>query len=212
MNSDIEFVVLGMKSRIFSLLILICLGYQCSKAQDQSFLQKHPIMITVYNHSVSMPFKNIFKWPINAGISVGTLFAYNQDRRFSQLQSVELGWFFHRHLGKQLFVKTNLINRFTTKSGLWGDVQVGLGYLHSFYAKEVFELDRQGNYRSVGDTGYPGIIGGFGLGMGYTIQSSGNRQFSPYIKYEWMAQYPYSDFTPIFPHSFVHLGSMLQFN
>ena len=201
-----------MKSYISYLFFTICLLSQKGFAQEAGFFQKHPVTISIFNHSVSLPFKDIFKRPLNIGISIGTEFLYTSGKHFSMHQTVQLGWFYHRELGTSVYVKSDFLNRLTASNGLFGEIQLGLGYMHSFYDKKVFELDNNGSYVQLTDKGYPGIIGGIGVGGGWRINPSSPVSISPFFRYEWMGQYPYSEFPPVFPHSMVHLGSRIEFN
>ena len=165
--------------------------------------------VGVISHSVSLPFKNIFKKPLNLGLVLGAEYTYQQKAINSWHQRLELGWYHHKELNTALWIKTDIVNRFTAENGLQGDVQLGLGYLYDIPAYKTYSIEN-GQIIEPKLGGKGALIADFGLGGGYNIKVGDNFLLTPFIKYEAMFQMPYTGFVPVFPHSLLHVGSRLK--
>ena len=196
------------------LLIFLVLLHCAEMAKGQSDLLNNTVWsISVFNHSISLPvYDKLTKLPLNIGVAIGAEFAYNQNQISSIHQRVEVGYYQHKHLNKAFFIKTDFVNRFTSELGVTAEYNVGLGYMLDIQENQTFKLKDGGGFTSenVGMRG--GFLFALGLGGGYNIEAKDQRLVSPFVKYEGMLQFPYSDFLPVFPHTLLHLGSRFTTN
>ncbi|MEM7367577.1 MAG: hypothetical protein AAF587_03180 [Bacteroidota bacterium] len=176
--------------------------------QDKAMI---PLRIGLVTHSVGMPFKNPIKRPLNWGISIGTTFVLKQGKISNWGQDIDMTWYRHQELGQGILLYTSLMRDFQTNFGLSIGPKVGLGYLHTFSGKQVFALQENGSYQQVTDFGRGGLLIGLGARMGWDLEKQTQIPIKPYIEYEWKGQVPHSQFTTLFPHSFVQLGAQYTF-
>lgn len=187
--------------------LLLVFIWGSSLAAQSNFLTQPTFTISVFSHSIGIPFKDYFKTPINLGMTLGVEFDYNSSRSGQLIQRLELGWHRHRHLNTALWVKTDFIRRFSTKDGGYGELQAGLGYIRDFSYYETFEKNEQGIYQPTGNKSKGGFLADIGIGAGYQIDVNNNYSLSPFIRYEGMVQFPYAKLISVFPQSLLHIGS-----
>ena len=71
--------------------ILLFIGLSV-KAQEDFFDQ--PIFsISIYTHSIGIPFKHIIKKPVNFGLAIGAEFQYPNQSATRHVQRIEIGYF-----------------------------------------------------------------------------------------------------------------------
>jgi len=175
---------------------------------QSGFFDEPIFKVSVFTHSIGIPFKDYVKKPLNLGVSIGAQFAYNKEKQDPWMQELELSWFNHRHLNKGLMIKTNLSKNYFTDSGLFVAPEIGLGYIMDLSENASYKLSDEGRYEKA-----PGISHGFISQISFTagkrFQKDGKNAYAPFIKYEGMIQFPYSDFTPFLPHTMIHIGSKI---
>lgn len=185
----------------FSLLLL------SSSLCAQEVSPRIPIRIGIFTHSVGMPFKKPIKRPLNWGITAGTSFFYKQNDRNNFGQSIDLAWYRHKELGQGVMIKTDVFREYTLQSGLSFQAKAGIGYLHTFNEKDLYELGESGTYEKIKVAGRSSLLMGFGTRIGFDTGSDSNPGFKPFVEYEWRGQIPHSEFVPLFPHSFLTVGA-----
>ncbi len=195
--------------KITSFLLLFCLFGTFLQAQND-FFKNPPITISVYSHSIGLPFKSFVKLPLNIGVAIGTEFTYNKKELSSTHQGVQIGWYHHENLNTSLWIKTDFIQRFTAASGLVGEVRLGAGYAHDFNAYETFALEN-GSYQTIKQSGKGSFISSIGIGGGYELPINDKYVLTPFVRYEGWFQLPYSKFQAVLPHTLLHLGTRLNF-
>ncbi len=173
---------------------------------QSDFFKNPPLTISFYNHSIDVPFKDIFKTPINFGVAIGTEFKYNQGTPNAWRQKLEIGWYHHKNLSTAVWLKTDVVYRYQTTDGLFGEAQIGVGYIHDFNAYQTFQL-KDGQYQAISHKGKGGLLVGAGVGTGYEFELNDNYNMAPFVRYESFIQTPYSKFQSIFPHALFHVGS-----
>ena len=195
--------------KIYWTTLCLLFSFTMLQAQD-GFFDRPAFTISLYNHSVGIPFKDFVKRPLNFGVAIGAEFSYpgkSSDKRFQRL---ELGFYHHKNLNTAVWVKTDFIRRFKTENGLMGEVQVGAGYIRDFNAYQTFELGSDGKYQAKKRASTGGFITGIGIGGGYELNINDQYAVTPFVRYESFLQMPYNDLSPYFPHSLLHLGSRFQ--
>ena len=189
------------------LLSLIFILFQNTLQAQEGFFENRPITVTIFNHSIGVPFKDYFKKPLNIGIAIGTEFTYRQQTYNSTHQSLQIGWYHHKNLGSGFLFKSDLIQRFNSSNNIWGEVSISAGYFHTFSISDVYQLNEKGNYQKTADTGSPAFLFGGGFGGGFQINTANQFTTRPFIKYEALLETPYTSFIPIMPHTLLEIGS-----
>lgn len=179
-------------------------------AQSDSLRSKRPppLIVAVGAHALSVPWHNkplIFGF--NPGFIIGTELAHKNWKHFRLSQPVNLGYFQHKYIESGLFLNTDLTLSYVTGFGLYADLLLGVGYLHAFSRRDVFEL-KNGEYERVTDWGRPTAMISLGLALGYEFKS-----FTPFIQYRWFAQAPFADpdELPAASHLLLTVGTKMYF-
>jgi hypothetical protein len=111
-----------------------------------------------------------------------------------------LGSYVHvrNHVGA--FLDSELGYRFTYASGYQLEALAGLGYLHTFLAAPVYEVDAAGHVNRVFDAGRPAFMPTFALGTGWRFD-----KFAPFLRLQAFGQYPFNH--QLLPHAALLLGA-----
>jgi len=193
--------------RKFSICFLLFTFYAAS-IYSQAENSRHAIYsISFINHSIGIPFKDFTKRPLNFGVTASVEFDYSKSGKGKHFQKLEIGWFNHKNLNTGIWIKTDYIRRYRHKSGLFADFQTGLGYIRDFGEKESFTLNENGQYQVNKNSSNGGLLVGFGMGTGYSVEVNEKYTIEPFIKYEAMLQTPYAKFVPFLPHLLLHVGT-----
>lgn len=189
-------------------LTLFFIFFLCIGLQSQSGFFDEPIFkISVFTHSIGIPFKDYIKRPLNFGISVGAEFTYKKQQQNPLTQEIELSWYRHKYLNQAIMLKTNISKNYFIKDELFVAPSFGIGYILDINEHASYSLNEEIYERTSGIT--HGFTTQIGLTAGKKFTKEGKNSFAPFIKYEGMIQLPHSEFTPILPHSMLHLGNKI---
>ena len=191
-------------------LLFSCIGILINQTgvSQSGFFDEPIFRLSVYTHSIGLPFKDFVKRPLNFGISGSIGYAYNKDKANPLVQEFELSWFNHKHLNKAFMVKSNLSKSYFTDNDLNIDASFGIGYIIDLSENATYALQDNGKYGKSLDL-KSGFTTQIGFGVGKRISREGKSDFAPFIRYEGMIQLPYSDFTPFLPHTMLHVGTKI---
>ncbi len=194
-------------------IFLCCLGFvlwtnSALQAQNE-FFQQPTFTISVFQHNVGVPFKDYLKLPLNLGFTLGAEFGYGGKAAGRHFQRFEVGFYRHENLNSTVWIKSDFIRRFNTKSPWFVDVQTGLGYAHSFDALATYQLDDEGRYQAKSRS-KSALLFDAGLGVGYELKVGEKLNLSPYVRYEGLLQWPYSKLAPVLPQTLLHAGTKLR--
>jgi hypothetical protein len=190
--------------RFLSILSLL-LFTQVSLPAQENFFEQPVFSISIYTHSIGIPFKHIIKKPLNLGIAIGAEFSYPNQGKERHVQRVEAGYYFHKHLQKVVWLKTDYVRRFQDGEGVLGEVSLGVGYMRDINAYKTFTKGANGTYQPTKNADAGGLITSLGIGGAYRIHDE--EALAPFLRYEGWLQLPYSQLMPFMPHSMLHLGS-----
>lgn len=172
--------------------------------------KQFPLEVSFINHAVTMPFDGIVLNPLHPGFSLGTEFVYSEGRVGRIFQSLHLGYYHNKYNARAFFLETEAGYRFTTGFGLFADLSLGLGYLHSFHPREIFEMNSRGEYEHVRDGGKGALIVMTSLGAGYDLSRKFGWPVSLFFRFQPYIQTPCNLETSILPQSWVHFGIRIQ--
>jgi hypothetical protein len=199
---------------VFSFLTALVFALACpclAQNQVQQKKPQFPLELSIFNHAITMPFNGIILNPIHPGFSLGTEYHYTEGRLGCLFQSIHAGYYFNKYNARALFIKTEIGYRYTVKFGLFGDVTLGTGYLHSFHPTEVYKLNAQGKYEKAKDKGKGAVIFLISLGIGYDFSQKVEWPVSVFFRYQPYCQTPYNLKTSVLPQSMVHIGVRVSF-
>lgn len=166
-----------------------------------------PITITVQSEATAIPFSKFFSRPVHPGIQFGSEANYSRHNTSRFYQTISLGYIFHRHLFKGLYIHTALGYDYGFPSGINLKAQIGMGYMHSFKTDKEYKF-HQGEYKVARDKGNSRFIFSVAPGLGYRFQK--NNTYSPEIftMYKGWLEYPFSPgFIPVMTHISQELGA-----
>ena len=199
------------KRSVFCMLIILFLvgsGFPQEKLNRSK--KQFPLEVSFFNHAVTMPFAGIVLKPLHPGFSLGTEYGYAEGRIGRIYQSLHMGYYFNEYNARAFFFNTGIGYRYTFGFGLFGDISLGLGYLHSFHPTEIFAQNAQGEYEKVRDYGKASVIFLLGMGLGYDFSRKVGWPVSLFIRFQPYLQTPYNPESSIFPQSMVHVGIRVQ--
>jgi len=170
-----------------------------------------PLELTFFNHAASMPFERIILSPLHPGFSLGTEYAYVEGRRGRVFQNLAGGYYFNKYNAKALFLQTSAGYRYSLGFGLFADIALGIGYLHSFHPSPIYGLNAQGEYERIKDAGKGAFIALGALGIGYDFRRKVGWPVSVFVRYQPYIQTPYSVSSSIGPQAMFHFGFRIKF-
>ena len=163
-------------------------------------------MKPLQNENVAFPFTRYT--PIHPGAEIGVgVYEVEKDKSI-QTVNVYAGGFYHKRLELGLYVRGEYqyTLKFKDKVGL--DLPVGIGYLHSFYPGELYELNSNGEFETVSQTGRPHALITGGVGVRYL----GFEKVQPFVRQSIGIETPFANYLPVLPHSFLSFGVTIQLN
>ncbi|MBX9850935.1 MAG: hypothetical protein K2X86_04170 [Cytophagaceae bacterium] len=176
---------------------------------------KRPITFSVFNNGTSLPgfgALGVFSKTIHPGFHIGTYWLYKKGEKHEFFQTAKLGYFYHRFVqhGIQLYSEGGY--RYITGSGIYGEVLLGAGYLHSFPDMQVFVF-KDGKYKKKAPLGRPQFMISAGVGVGYDFEKKCDKPLRLYLLYQFWMQTPFvNKYVPLLPNTSFHLGAIFSIN
>jgi hypothetical protein len=184
--------------RIIIPLLILLTG--ATQAQELPVRNPVPITISVYSESVGVPnFKNFFKDP-SIGIRVGTEFYYTNKSGHQTLQTVNLGYYYHKDFQSGVYISTEFGYR-KFIGDFFLDGTIGGGYLLITSALPRYE-NRGNDYEKISNT-FGRFMPTLGIGAGYRFNS-----VMVFSRYEMFGEMPFGfKGLPALPHKTLHFGT-----
>ncbi|ULQ50906.1 hypothetical protein [Flavihumibacter fluvii] len=165
-----------------------------------------PITITLQNEATAIPFTRAFTRPIHPGIQVGTEGNYSSNNSARFYQTLSIGYIFHRHLFKGLYIHTALGYDYGFSSGINLKAQVGIGYMRSFSTGKEYQFTN-GQYKPGRDRGNSRFLFSVAPGLGYRFDNENSYSTEIFTMYKGWLEYPFSPgFIPVMTHISQELG------
>jgi hypothetical protein len=94
-------------------------------------------------------------------------------------------------------------------NGLFTELRIGAGYLHSFSDVRIYRINDIGEYERSSRLGRPQIMIGGALGIGHTFQNA-KYPWRLQLDYQFFLQAPFvKQYVPLLPVTAVHLGGAI---
>lgn len=107
-----------------------------------------------------------------------------------------------------MFLKNTWGLRFTSRPGLFADIGLGAGYLHTFPAGDVYIPDGNGGVIKKNTKGYPCFMPNAALLWGWDFNKKIKFPLSVYIGLEAFIQMPFNH--NILPHAVFKIGGIYK--
>ena len=169
-----------------------------------------PLEISFINHASSMPFNGTIFKELHPGFSLGTEYLHRDGTSGVITQNLTLGYYNNKYLAKAFFLQSSGGYRHTLPFGLFADITLGMGYHLSFHPGEVFKLNAEGEYEKARSPGRSALLILASVGIGYDFTRRAGLPLSLFIRYQPVAQTPFSAREPWWPHALLHAGIRLR--
>jgi hypothetical protein len=191
--------------------LLLIASLLFSTLQSSSQIKNLPIELSLFSESTAIPFTKVLPTPIHPGIQVGTLLRYTNKFTHRIFQSINASYFYHNHLNHGISLRTDFGYEYRSTSGLTADVQLGIGYMHT-WATTIEYVFQNGKYEVKNDKGNARLTPSLTFGLGYYLQKEDVSSPKLFLRYQSWAEYPYSpEFIPVLTHINVHAGILIYF-
>jgi hypothetical protein len=188
----------------------LCFFYFSATAQQSEL----PISISIFNNGTSLPgegYAGMFNKTVHPGITIGTYHLYKEAKKHDFIQTLKLGYFYHRHAQQAVQLYTELGYRYKTTSGFYGEGLLGAGYLHAFADMQQFKFE-DGIYVKKTNWGRPQLMATASLVAGYNFQTTHSLPLRLFIQYQFWMQTPFvNKYVPLLPNTALHLGIIYTF-
>ncbi|MEL7120388.1 MAG: hypothetical protein AAFO07_13140 [Bacteroidota bacterium] len=163
------------------------------------------ISFSLFSESIAFPFSRLA--PIHPGAEIGI--QLSKDERSASIRSwnAYVGGYYHEKVELGFYLRAEYQHTFRLGKDIGLDFPMGLGYLHTFYPGEIYELDvENGDFDKQTQLGRPHAL--VNVGIGLSFNRSGD--FQPFIKHELGIETPFITSIPVVPHSFTKVGFNLK--
>ncbi len=185
--------------RTFALLVFL-LGTTLLAAQKIEHFS-----VAVMNESIAFPFTRFA--PVHPGLEIGATFWSKEKENSNRYLSAYAGGFYHEKIETGFYLRAEYLFAFKIVDGLYADVPVGIGYLHTFFPSELYEQNPEtGSFEEASQFGRPHGLVTAGVGIRY----AGNSRVQPFIRQELAVETPFANGFPVIPHTFLKLGVNLK--
>lgn len=196
----------------FIIIALLVLTFSFQKSFSSDTL-KLPLRITIFDNGTKLPGGNkllLMNLPIHPGITVGTEYFWNKKKK-QWFQSAVLGYFYHQYSQHAIQIYTELGYRYHCKIRLAFEGKIGLGYLHSIPATEIYNLDANGTYQRTNRFGrIQFMLPMVSFGAAHRLRGT---NISLFFNYQFWLQLPFvKQYVPVLPNTAFHIGVNIPLN
>ncbi len=205
----IQFSSMNFKFILFLIIIITANFTIYSQPKDI------PLSISFFNNGTSMPGKGVLGvWNKNVhpGIMLGYQITHKQWKKSELIQNIKLGYFYHRFAQQGIQLYTDVGYRYRFDFGLFADVALGGGYLHSFSGNKMYQF-KNGQYEAKPNWGRPQGMISSALSIGYDLEKVSSIPLKPFIQYQFWMQTPFvKGYVPLLPSTALHIGVQYTFH
>lgn len=178
--------------------ICLCTIVACSETTSAHTDNQHGISRFIRNERVAIKYEYFGELVLHPGVAIGVEYMLSNHKWISVHWNNDLGGFWHRWNNTSFFLKSSIGTRFS-KGPLFADLNVGIGYMHSFAAGPIYQKSSSGKIEKARNLGHAHFIpnASFLLGWGPThkkmqswrihvgpevyLQSSYNHIYLPHV-------------------------------
>ena len=162
--------------------IILLLGVTNAQCQENAPSSENRSAISRFVHHDKIAFKLDYfgELGLHPGLTVGVDYTLKRNNWATVHWDVDLGGFWHRWNNTSLFLKSTIGTRFAAGS-LFADLNVGVGYMHSFSAGTVYQKAPSGGIEKVTNWGYSHFMPNASLLLGWDGTRKRNSPFTVHI-------------------------------
>lgn len=179
---------------------------------DDSSNRSFPLVVSLMQEAIGLPFTpQILTGPIHPGLSVGSEYEYLHGRYGRLFQTANLGYFHHARFDRLAYLNSELGYAYHLGFGLGFESLLGLGYGHSFAARQLYSLETGEAAR---DWGHPSMLVSLGLGVDYDLRAKDLLPMSIFLRYQPLVQLKFNpnNSMPIMPRTILFVGARIHFD
>jgi hypothetical protein len=193
-----------LKHSVFLLVVVLVLSSSTQAQNPYAQSKGLPFKVTVFSESIGLPNPARFFRQSGLGVRVGTEIYYNNRTGSQFFQTVNLGFYSHKHFASAFFISTEAGYRKYFGS-FFTDATIGGGVQFSKSALPVYKPSSTGYEKTNGQlVRFMPVIG---LGAGYSLNRA-----SIFTRYELFGEMPFGyKGIPALPRQTLHLGTQLRF-
>jgi hypothetical protein len=166
-------------------------------------------------HSVGFPFQNLLAGRGFALSSLGLEIRLNKSLKHSLFLASNTAIIKNSTIGNTVLFGSDLGYRFTSKSGVYSSLALGLGALWQSHTRETYRYDADSDiFLSANDKGkFASQVGG-SIALGYDFSRKHGKRYAVFLKNQFFIQSPYFDVKafPVMPQNIVQIGLNVKLN
>jgi len=162
-----------------------------SKGLSLGFLQDRKVSIAYFGDFITHP-----------GLMIGTQNDLRIKSRHQMYYTLNTGIYTHRKNHNAFILSSEIANRLSTKKGLFGELLLGGGFLHTWPQGDVYIREDDGGVKKSRGWGHPHLIVSSSLGMGWQSPKENSRAY--FLRIVAFGEYPYNGI--LLPHLGLHTG------
>ncbi len=136
------------------------------------------------------------------GLMIGTQSELRRTPRHQMYYTLNTGIYTHRKNHNAFMLSSEIANRLSTKQGLFGELLIGGGYLHTWPQGDVYIREDDGGVKQSTDWGRPHLMVSSSLGIGWQSPKENSRAY--FLRIVAFGEYPYNGI--MLPHLGLHTG------
>jgi len=118
-----------------------------------------------------------------------------------------IGFFYHKKIESAIYLNGEYNQYFKLHKNIRIGWVGGIGYLHGFYPAEIYELDtNNGEFEKATEFGKSRFTVHTGIGM----QFPNGSDLEPFIRQDFMLEFPHSREFGVLPHSLLKIGVTMK--
>lgn len=191
---------------------ILLISFKASAQNDSTKTGKYGRLsakIAIGNNVVGFPFQNEFSAFNPALAALGIEVKLNKSQRHSLSVPISTMLIKNDNMGHSIALTTDLLYRYTHKSGIFSDLSIGAGILKQYHPRKIYEYNPStGDYDKAKDHGKTSGLIEFGISLGYDLSRKHKLPVSIYLRNNFFIQTSYFDYTPfsIMPNNLLQLG------
>lgn len=149
--------------------------------------------------------------PLHLGGSIALGFTRKQNGVYRASNNFELGYFKHHTLFQAAYLAWKPKYEWQFNNGINLHSNLGLGYAHTFPTQETY-VSENGSYVTNKNSGKPGGMAAFGLGIGYQFAQNSNAPATLFLRHELTLIAPFNLYKslPVGVNTMLKVGVVLQ--
>lgn len=145
------------------------------------------------------------------GLTAGVEHYAFQNEKYQIILSANAGAYVHIRNNSSIFLRTQWGQRYTSKSGVFVDNFLGLGYLHQFTnGGEIYEVLPNGAVVETPNTGKAMVMPSISIGTGYDFSKKTKSNLIFYVRPELFWKAPFNGY--YLTHFAINTGLIFKLN